>query len=64
MQIFKNAECAGCYAPASEADLWDMEYWSLEQAKLGTVSKKPLDGHVVFITGGAQGIGRACAQVM
>jgi rhamnose utilization protein RhaD (predicted bifunctional aldolase and dehydrogenase) len=28
------AEAYGCFTPISEADLFDMEYWSLEQAKL------------------------------
>ncbi|MDW9721524.1 class II aldolase [Sinorhizobium meliloti] len=28
------AEAYGCFTPISEADLFDMEYWSLEQANL------------------------------
>ena len=40
-----------------------MEYWSLEQAKLGSVAEKPLAGQVVAITGGAGAIGAACAKL-
>jgi NAD(P)-dependent dehydrogenase (short-subunit alcohol dehydrogenase family) len=39
-----------------------MEYWSLEQAKLGKAAGRPLDARVVFITGAASGIGAACAR--
>src|SRR5688500_11581252 len=38
-----------------------MEYWSLEQAKLGKSAKSPMEGKVIFITGGASGIGFSCA---
>jgi NAD(P)-dependent dehydrogenase (short-subunit alcohol dehydrogenase family) len=39
-----------------------MEYWSLEQAKLGKAKKRPLEGQVVYISGAARGIGAACAR--
>jgi len=47
----------GRYEALSPAELFDMEYWSLEQAKLG--SKKPpmLAGRVALVTGGAGAIG-------
>ncbi|HIJ79730.1 MAG: bifunctional aldolase/short-chain dehydrogenase [Desulfobulbaceae bacterium] len=42
--------------------IFDMEYWSLEQAKLGKARPKPLEGRVALVTGGggaiAVGIGR------
>jgi len=38
------------------------EIWTLEQAKLGTIQSRPLDGHVVYITGAASGIGKACVE--
>eukprot|EP01125_Pyxidicula_operculata_P011522 TRINITY_DN3773_c0_g1_i2.p1 TRINITY_DN3773_c0_g1~~TRINITY_DN3773_c0_g1_i2.p1 ORF type:complete len:477 (-),score=102.24 TRINITY_DN3773_c0_g1_i2:91-1521(-) len=60
IKIIQNAEKAGRYSPVSPKDLWDMEYWTLEQAKLGTVTRKSLDGNVVYVTGAASGIGRAC----
>ena len=39
-----------------------MEYWSLEQAKLGTKKSKKLASKVIVITGGGGTIGRACAK--
>ena len=44
-----------------EDDTFDMEYWSLEQAKLGKAAEKPLARQVVVITGGAGAIGAATA---
>ncbi|MFL2562544.1 MAG: SDR family oxidoreductase [Arenicellales bacterium] len=39
-----------------------MEYWELEQAKLGKVSNAPaFQGRCALVTGGASGIGRSCA---
>ena len=39
-----DAEAVGRFAPIGEADLFDIEYWSLEQAKLGSGVEKPLAG--------------------
>ena len=41
-----------------------MEYWSLEQAKLGGVVEKPLAGQIALVTGGAGTIGFATAQAL
>jgi len=57
------AERVGAYQPLPDAHLFDMEYWSLEQAKLGKKQPKPLEGMVTLITGAAGGIGRATASV-
>jgi len=60
------AHAAGRYQALDEADLFDMEYWSLEQAKLGKSVPRALDGQVVVVTGGAGAIGvgvaEACAE--
>jgi len=60
------AEAIGTFRSIGEEDLFDMEYWSLEQAKLGRAVEKPLARQVVLITGGAGAIGvataRACAR--
>ncbi len=56
------AEDAGGFYPVDEARLFDMEYWSLEQAKLGRKTLPPCAGKVVLITGGAGAIGLATAQ--
>ena len=57
-----DAQSIGRYHCVGEADMFDLEYWSLEQAKLGNAVEKPLARHVVAITGGASGIGLATAR--
>ncbi len=57
-----EAEAIGRYAPIGEADMFDVEYWSLEQAKLGSAKAPPLAGQVVIITGAAGAIGYATAK--
>jgi rhamnulose-1-phosphate aldolase/alcohol dehydrogenase len=56
----------GAYEALPELDLFDMEYWSLDQAKLGKAAERPLERQVVLVTGGAgaigQGIASACAR--
>ncbi|MFN9988825.1 MAG: bifunctional aldolase/short-chain dehydrogenase [Cyanobacteriota bacterium] len=61
-QTLLSAESIGRFQPVGEADTFDMEYWSLEQAKLGKAAEKPLARHVVVVTGGAGAIGAATAQ--
>ncbi|MCC1482048.1 bifunctional aldolase/short-chain dehydrogenase [Roseibaca sp. Y0-43] len=61
-RVMIDAEAAGGFFPIEEADLFDMEYWSLEQAKLGKGAAPALRGRVVLITGGAGAIGLATAQ--
>jgi NAD(P)-dependent dehydrogenase (short-subunit alcohol dehydrogenase family) len=60
--VIANAEALGAYESIGEADMFDIEYWSLEQAKLGKGSEKPLARHVVAITGAAGEIGQACVR--
>jgi rhamnose utilization protein RhaD (predicted bifunctional aldolase and dehydrogenase)/NAD(P)-dependent dehydrogenase (short-subunit alcohol dehydrogenase family) len=57
-----DAEAVGRFDPLPEADLFDVEYWSLEQAKLGSASEPPLAGQVAVITGAAGSIGFATAK--
>jgi rhamnose utilization protein RhaD (predicted bifunctional aldolase and dehydrogenase)/NAD(P)-dependent dehydrogenase (short-subunit alcohol dehydrogenase family) len=57
-----DAEAIGRFESIPEADMFDMEYWSLEQAKLGAAEEKPLAGQVAVITGAAGVIGTATAR--
>ena len=57
-----DAEAVGRFEPLPEADLFDVEYWSLEQAKLGNAKELPLAGQVAAITGAAGAIGFATAK--
>lgn len=62
MRTVTDAETVGMFTPLPEAELFKMEYWSLEQAKLGKASKQ-LQGQVAAITGGAGTIGAATARL-
>lgn len=57
-----EAEAIGRYSPIGEADMFDVEYWSLEQAKLGSAKAPPLAAQIVVITGAAGAIGFATAK--
>ena len=57
-----DAEAVGRFDPLPESDLFDVEYWSLEQAKLGSAREPPLAGQVAVITGAAGAIGFATAK--
>jgi rhamnose utilization protein RhaD (predicted bifunctional aldolase and dehydrogenase)/NAD(P)-dependent dehydrogenase (short-subunit alcohol dehydrogenase family) len=57
-----DAEVIGRFEAIGEADMFDMEYWSLEQAKLGSAAEKPLAGQVAVITGAGGAIGAATAK--
>ncbi|HEX4507528.1 MAG TPA: bifunctional aldolase/short-chain dehydrogenase [Alphaproteobacteria bacterium] len=59
-----DAEAIGRFEALPESDLFDMEYWSLEQAKLGAAKEKPLAGQVAVVTGGAGAIGAATAKLL
>lgn len=54
----------GAYTGLSELELFEMEYWSLEQAKLAGKASKELEGRVAVITGGAGAIGEGIAHVL
>jgi len=58
-----DAERVGRYEALGDADLFDMEYWSLEQAKLGKSESKALARQIAVISGGAGTIGRAIARL-
>src|SRR5262249_60760896 len=57
LRIKEAAEAIGRYEPLAPSELFDMEYWSLEQAKLGKEIEKPLSRQVALVTGAAGGLG-------
>ena len=64
VETVTGAEAVGRFESLSEAELFEMEYWSLEQAKLGKAEDKPLAGQIALVTGGAGTIGFATAAAM
>jgi len=62
IEVIADAEAIGTYKPIGEADMFDVEYWSLEQAKLGKSAEKALARQVCVVTGGGSGIGAATAK--
>lgn len=62
LRVMRDGEASGGFHPILEADLFDMEYWSLEQAKLGKGKPAALQGRIVLVTGAAGAIGAAIAR--
>ena len=62
IKVIREASYLGTYQVLSESDLFDMEYWSLEQAKLGKAMPTSFEGRIVWVSGGASGIGLATAK--
>ena len=57
-----GAEAVGRFESITEADMFDMEYWPPERAKLGAAREPPLAGQVVAVTGAGGAIGAATAR--
>ena len=54
-------EALGGWQALPEQDLFDVEYWELEQAKLKKGGSSPdLEGKVALVSGAASGIGKSC----
>ncbi len=62
VEAVSDAEAVGRFESISEADMFDCEYWPLEQKKLGARMEPPLAGQIVAITGAAGVIGAATAK--
>jgi rhamnose utilization protein RhaD (predicted bifunctional aldolase and dehydrogenase)/NAD(P)-dependent dehydrogenase (short-subunit alcohol dehydrogenase family) len=60
--VVADAERIGHFESISEADMFDCEYWPLEQAKLGAKKELPLAGQVAVVTGAGGAIGAATAK--
>ncbi len=64
-KVVQQAEGLGGWKALSPKEIFDVEYWELEQAKLK--KKKailPLQGKVALVTGAASGIGMASANAL
>jgi NAD(P)-dependent dehydrogenase (short-subunit alcohol dehydrogenase family) len=62
-RAIKYAEALGGWKTLNEAEIFAVEYWELEQAKLGRPGPQPpLLGKIALVTGAASGIGKACAE--
>ena len=65
IQIISRSEQLGGWQALPERDLFAMEYWDLEQAKLkSTAVPLEFQGEVALVTGAASGIGKACAEAL
>ncbi len=62
VEVITAAEKLGRFTPATKADIFDIEYWSLETAKRAAITPPPLQGSVCVVTGGGSGIGAATAK--
>lgn len=63
IQSILRAEKLGGFKALPESDIFDLEYWDLEQAKIKKNNNDlEFTGQVVLITGAASGIGKACVE--
>src|SRR5437879_1572954 len=60
MEVILRAEALGGFHALPSKDIFDVEYWDLEQAKLKKGGKPaPFAGEIALVTGAASGSGRA-----
>ena len=64
-RTIQMAEALGGWEALDAQSLFEVEYWELEQAKLGKSGAKPeFQGKVALVTGAASGIGKACVEAL
>jgi rhamnose utilization protein RhaD (predicted bifunctional aldolase and dehydrogenase)/NAD(P)-dependent dehydrogenase (short-subunit alcohol dehydrogenase family)/TolA-binding protein len=65
MTAIQRAEQLGGWEALPASDIFEVEYWELEQAKLAKAGTPPaLQGKIAIVTGAASGIGKACAEAL
>ncbi len=65
MQAIARAEVMGGWQALPQQDIFELEYWELEQAKLKKGGDAPeFRGKVALVTGAASGIGAACVEAL
>lgn len=65
IDILETADALGGWVALPAPQLFDVEYWDLEQAKLRRAGQPPvLAGEVALVTGAASGIGKACVEAL
>jgi NAD(P)-dependent dehydrogenase (short-subunit alcohol dehydrogenase family) len=63
MDVIARSVALGGWMALPAQDIFDVEYWDLEQAKLRRTGPAPaFTGEVALVTGAASGIGRACVE--
>ncbi len=63
IDIILRATQLGGFQALPSQDIFDVEYWELEQAKLKKTGTAPLfSGEIALVTGAVTGIGKACVD--
>jgi rhamnose utilization protein RhaD (predicted bifunctional aldolase and dehydrogenase)/NAD(P)-dependent dehydrogenase (short-subunit alcohol dehydrogenase family) len=61
IEVIERATALGGWHALPARDIFEVEYWDLEQAKLRKGGQPPMfTGEVALVTGAASGIGKAC----
>jgi rhamnose utilization protein RhaD (predicted bifunctional aldolase and dehydrogenase)/NAD(P)-dependent dehydrogenase (short-subunit alcohol dehydrogenase family) len=65
IDIIERAVGLGGWRALAPKDIFEVEYWDLEQAKLRKAGPPPVfAGEVALVTGAASGIGKACVAAL
>ena len=62
VDVISNAESIGKFTSIPDKEIFKVEYWPLEQAKLKTLKRASLTGNITVISGGCGAIGLAIAK--
>src|SRR5207237_1072751 len=63
IEVMRGAEAVDAYEAMDQQEAFDIEYWSLEEAKLRRLPpEKELERQIVVVIGAGSGIGKATAH--